>query len=508
LDRLADADLLFVEGAPPEAQYRFKHALIQDAAYDSLLKSRRQALHRRAAEALVEAKAQPEAIANHFTQAGLDDLAIEWWGKAGDHALRRSAFQEAIAHLGKAIEMANRAGATARRGAEDVATSSQRMKLQSDYSQAMMWSKGFAAEETKAAFARTAELAGKTDDFSERFIALQGQFVAACTGGELRSARELAMMLLLEAEDAGRIREAGRANIWLGLIAYWHGDFVEARTHCERALAARDPNPDPKVRELLGDQSTYASSFLAATMWQLGEVERARELIDTATRRASELGHTGAIADALFWKSYLEVWRGDPAATLSAAEALESVAREYTMVQFLNEAELHSGWARGRINDPTAGAAQIRRVLAAFVDQGVKVNLGFYNGLLAKLEAETLGADSALARIDEALRLSDEVEHRCSLPFLHRMRGEILLRGDPADPVPAEEAFRTSIAIAKEQCARSPLLLASLSLAKLYQSTARPAEANAVLAPALEGFSPTPEMPEIAEAQALLSRLP
>ena len=115
LDRLADADLLFVEGAPPQANYRFKHALIQDAAYDSLLKSRRQALHRRAAEALRDANAEPEAIAHHFTEAGLDDLAIEWWGKAGDQALRRSAFQEAIAHLGKAIAMADKAGATAQR---------------------------------------------------------------------------------------------------------------------------------------------------------------------------------------------------------------------------------------------------------------------------------------------------------------------------------------------------------------------------------------------------------
>ena len=110
LERLAEADLVFVEGAPPEARYRFKHALIQDAAYDNLLKSRRQALHRRAAEALRDANAEPEAIAHHFTEAGLDDIAIEWWGKAGDQALRRSAFQEAIAHLGKAIAMADRTG--------------------------------------------------------------------------------------------------------------------------------------------------------------------------------------------------------------------------------------------------------------------------------------------------------------------------------------------------------------------------------------------------------------
>ncbi len=119
LDRLAAADILFIEGVGPQANYRFKHALIQDAAYESLLKSRRQALHRRAAEILRDqperAAAEPEAVAHHFTEAGLDDLAIEWWGKAGDQALRRSAFQEAIAHLGKAIAMADRTGAPARR---------------------------------------------------------------------------------------------------------------------------------------------------------------------------------------------------------------------------------------------------------------------------------------------------------------------------------------------------------------------------------------------------------
>ena len=135
LERLADADLLFIEGVPPQATYRFKHALIQDAAYDSLLKSQRQALHRRAAEVLrnqqERAVAEPEVIAHHFTEAGLDDLAIEWWGKAGDQALRRSAFQEAIAHLGKAIEMTDKAtGAVSRPNAGDTTALRQRVKLQ------------------------------------------------------------------------------------------------------------------------------------------------------------------------------------------------------------------------------------------------------------------------------------------------------------------------------------------------------------------------------------------
>ena len=159
LDRLAESDLLFVEGAPPQANYRFKHALIQDAAYESLLKSRRQALHRRAAEILrgdpERAAGEPEVIAHHFTEAGLDDLAIEWWGKAGGQALRRSAFQEAIAHLGKAIGMADTAGATARRAPGGPAAPNQRLtQLNVAYGNALIAARGYGAPETTEAFAR------------------------------------------------------------------------------------------------------------------------------------------------------------------------------------------------------------------------------------------------------------------------------------------------------------------------------------------------------------------
>src|SRR5271169_999078 len=145
LEQLAEADILLVQGLPPESDYRFKHALIQDAAYENLLKSRRQVLHRRIAEILRDrfaamAAAEPEALAHHFTQAGLTDAAIEWWGKAGDQALRRSAFQEAISHLGKAIEMADKAGEGALRAT--AVLSSQRLKLQTSYGQAMIHARG------------------------------------------------------------------------------------------------------------------------------------------------------------------------------------------------------------------------------------------------------------------------------------------------------------------------------------------------------------------------------
>jgi predicted ATPase len=510
LERLAQADILFVEGDGPQASYRFKHALIQDAAYDSLLKSRRQALHRRAAEIMCEsASPEPEAIAHHFTEAGLDDLAIEWWGKAGDQALRRSAFQEAISHLGKAIAMADKATIALPGGrAGDAVVGSSRLKLQNDYALAVMWSKGYAAEETKAAFTRVAGLAAKSDDFLERFAAAHGQWTSAMMRSELNSAHELASAFLREAEEGQRVTEAGVARRNLAWLNYYRGNFVEARTHCERALAACDPEHEEEARERYGEYTgIVATSCLALTSWQLGEVERARELIETTNHRATELGHFSSMAISLTLSSVLEMLRGDAAAALSTAEALEAFAQQHGMTYYRTVAEVLGGWARGRCYDPSAGVAKLRRALAALAEQGHRVAAPLYYALLAELEAEALGANVALGRIDEALALAHQIDNWYVFPLLHRVRGEILLKRDPADRASAEEAFRASIAIAKAQGARSHLLLTSLHLAKLYRLTGRHAEAHTVLAPALDGFSPTPEMPEIAEAQALLAGL-
>ena len=170
-----------------------------------------------------------------------------------------------------------------------------------------------------------------------------------------------------------------------------------------------------------------------------------------------------------------------------------------------SDAKLGLAWARGRLHGAAAGAEELRRALADRIDKDARYDAWYFNGLLADLEAETLGTERALARSDEAMALARQVETRCNLPFLHLFRGKLLLERDPSNLGPAEEAFQTALAIAQEQGARSWGLRAALSLAKLYQSTARPVDAHAVLAPAIEGFSPTPEMLEIEEAQELLA---
>ena len=509
LNRLADADLLFVEGAPPEAHYRFKHALIQDAAYESLLKSRRQALHRRAAETLLAAEAEPEAIAHHFTEAGLDDAAIEWWGKAGDQALRRSAFQEAIAHLGKAIDMANKQAKAASQGTrEDEGASTRRMKLQSDYGQAVMWSKGYAAEETKAAFAQAAELAARTQTAPERYAAYYGQWMGSVGRGELRAARATAETLLREAEAEGRPTEIGVARRALGQTCFFFGDFVDARSHLERTVRDYDPERDREARVRFGlDTGAIATGFLAVTLAVMGDVEQSRRLIDEAARRADELGHLPTIAIVKTLRLVLGVLRGDIAAVARTSKALIELALQHGVPLYRAIGEIYSSWAGGRLGDPEAGARELRESLTAYLGFGGMLNVPLFHGLLAELEARTQGEDDALAQIDEGLALAQRTGQHASDALLHRLRGDILLMLNPMKLAPAEDAFQTAILVARRQKARSLELQAALPLARLYQSNSRPADACAVLTPALEGFAPTPELPEIAEAQALLAAL-
>jgi class 3 adenylate cyclase/predicted ATPase len=507
LDRLVDADLLFVQGAGAQATYRFKHALIQDAAYESLLKSRRQALHRRAGEILRDkpesAAAEPEAIAHHFTKAGLDDLAIEWWGRAGDQALRRSAFQEAIAHLGKAIAMADKTA-----GGESQTTPARRLKLQADYGRVVMWSKGFAAEETEAAFARAREIAAAAQDPAERFAGCYSLWSRSLMRAELRSAGEIAEAFLREAEAGGRTTEAGVGHRIFGATCIMRGELADARAHYERALQDFAPARDGETRFKFGwDNGIMAAAQLAWPVWFLGELERARRLSDQAIRDAIGSGHVTTLVHARLMETIFVGYRHDADATLRAAEALVRLAKEHRMDLHAALGEVYAGWARGRLTDPECGSRSLHNALGAYVAQGNKLFIPYLLGLRAELEAETKSADVTLTLIDEGLATSQETGERISDSFLYRLRGEILLSRDRANLVPAEQAFRTAVAIARHQGARSYELLGALALAKVNQSTRRPAEARAVLAPALKGFSPTPEMPEIAEALALMDRL-
>ena len=342
LDRLAGADLLIAEGAGHEANYRFKHALIQDAAYESLLKSRRQALHRRAAELLRDqperAAAEPEVIAHHFTEAGLDDLAIEWWGKAGDQALRRSAFQEAIAHLGKAIAMADKAA-----GAKPAGASGERPQLHVAYGNALLAARGIGAPETTEAFARAREAALGDKDAQERLAADYGLWAGSLARGELPAMRELSAAFLSDVEARPDSPEAGVAHRVLGTTHWFAGEYVEARDHLERALALFNPGRDDGLQFRFGhDAGVAAMLFLAFTLWPLGDVGRAVSLVGDADARITGLDHVGTRAFKRMHAAMFALMHGDLS---RAAQNAVQLARTHARARSANVASVR-GFSR------------------------------------------------------------------------------------------------------------------------------------------------------------------
>ena len=489
LDRLMEADLVFVDGAPPTAAYRFKHALIQDAAYESLLKSRRQALHRRAAEALRDANAEPEAIAHHFTEAGLDDLAIEWWGKAGDQALRRSAFQEAIAHLGKAIEMADK-GATPRLAAGRMAAVSQRLpQLHAAYGNALIAARGHGAQETIEAFAKARKSASGDEDAPERLAADYGLWASSYVRGELPSMRAHAAAFLSDVEAGPDSPEAGVAHRAAGNTCWFAGEYREARDHLERALALFQPGRDDDMAFRFGqDPGVAAMAYLAIASWPLGEVDRAISLIDRMQTRIAGLTHVGTLAFERALAAIFELTRRDHARAAPNAVELARLAREYDLPMYRALGAFLEGWATAASGAPGGGLEDMRRG----VDLMRELNYVLFDGLLkiALAEAEARAGDPAraIAILNEALATCDRLGSRAFEAELHRARDEILLKRDPASAAPAEDAFHTAIAVAKQQGTRCFELRAALALAKLYRATGRDAAAYVVLAPALEDW--------------------
>jgi predicted ATPase len=280
-----------------------------------------------------------------------------------------------------------------------------------------------------------------------------------------------------------------------------------ARTQLELALG-RFGEPGREIKEKYGlDAGAGARAYLALALWLSGDLPRARELIEEATRLAGELGHPPTTAAVLIYKLAIEAARNDFASVVVHAENFLKLSQQHSMGYYLAFSRLYLSLGRAQLANTQRGLDDFRQSLADYRDQGNRIIVPGFLGVLARLEAAAQNYEQALALIDEALALSREGGDRLYDSTLHRLRGNILLNRDPANLPQAEDAFKTALAIAKQQGARSFELLASLALAKFYQSTDRLAEAHAVLRPALEGFSPTPEMPVIATAEALLGSL-
>ncbi len=315
-----------------------------------------------------------------------------------------------------------------------------------------------------------------------------------------------AQAFLHDVESRPGSPEAGVAHRAYGVTQWFAGNYIEARAHLEKAVAIFDPERDRDLAFRFGqDVGVSATVYLAMALWPLGQVDRAREIADATAARIAKLSHLATSTYGLMHCAMFEIVgrKVDRAAPL--AKALSSVAHEHGIALWVAFGAFLEAWAESRSGAPEIGLTNLRRAAALLQQDDVGAFQPLVRTALAEAEARNGERAAALATLDRALEDFERSGQRWFDAELHRTRGEILLEQNPADPGLAEEVFLAAIAVARHQKARSFDLRAALAVAKLYRTTGRDADAHAVLGPALEGFAPTPEMPEIAEAQALLA---
>ncbi|AMA56464.1 adenylate/guanylate cyclase domain-containing protein [Bradyrhizobium sp. CCGE-LA001] len=504
LGQLEEAELLLRRGAPPEANYNFKHALVQEAAYESLLKSKRQLLHTRIGEVLRErfpvvAETEPEVLAHHFTEAGLSEVAFEWWRKAGQQALKRSAYSEAIAHLGKAISTADELPDEPRR-------MTSRLHLQISYGRALRGSLGHSAPETIAAWTRARQFAADIDDPVELAPVHSGLFNACLTHGELAPMRELADAIRSAADRRPDSPVAAVVAHWTGGVTCWFGgDYLNARTHLEQALAIYSVEPDPATfRASTLDLPFVIMRFLALVLWPLGMIARARKLAAEAVGASGEKRALSR-ANALVHRA---VFDGVCGGMLQQTETILALglARDHTMPLYVAAGTYLNGLAKWRAGDRMAGLTDMRHGWTLLQENDCYLCEPFWGMHVAVANAEVGQVETGLEILNELIARTEQTGQHWLDAELHRARGELLSRHGASDESSAEDDLRRGLEIARQQQTKTFELRSALGLARLHKANGRAGAVSELLAPVLAAFEMEQNLPEFVEAKELLAQ--
>jgi predicted ATPase len=501
LEQLVSAELLYRRGAPPNAQYTFKHALVQDVAYASLLRANRQQLHARIATAYETrfpevVRAQPELVAHHFTEAGLSDAAIEYWQQAGDLAIARSGLAEAIHHFSVALDLLTKLGEKPGRAAKE-------LELCVKLGPALL---GTASPQADAIYRRAVALE-PGEDSSARFKALWGVSYCSMIYGRMSEAAAHADELLGLAQRLGAddLVLEGHHAMWG--TSMWCGELAAAEVHSQQGISRYDRTRHHTLAFTFSghDPGVCAHSAGAINMTLLGFPEQAMKLRAEAVTLARSLSHPYSLALAM-WHSaiVLQVGRQRRSCRDLATELLE-LSQEHDFPMMRGAGMFFLGWAIADGGELEQGIALMEQGLALF-SACRYLTRPYMLAVLASAKADLGKPGEGLELLADALASTEVSGERWWQAELHRLRGQLLVA--PGQHDEREACFRRAIEVSRGQRAKLLELRAATSLARLWSDRGRNAEARDLLTPIYGWFTEGFGTPDLQEAKILLDALP
>jgi TOMM system kinase/cyclase fusion protein len=504
LEKMVSADLLIRRRHVDNPVYIFRHALIRDAAYESLLHKYQQQLHQQIAETLTRkfpevAEAQPELIASHHERAGQVREAIESWMKAGHRALDRAANREAIAHLRRALALITQLTDLQERRVRE-------LDLQLALAPALMAIEGWASPQTGLACTRARDLCHELHDQQRLFPALWGLWTFQFVGGQLEPALVTANQTLAMATAAGSQKIQLAAHHAVGFSHLYRGEFLDAREHGERGLALYTPELEREIVRTFQLSSTSACAyFRAASLWMLGYRDNAAAGLDQMYRVVREVDHLPSLASCMGFALFLHHYQEDVEGTAKLADELFALSQEQGFQNWFAVSFLYRAWARSRRGEVEQGIGELRYGIQMFRSIGARLILVGVHAMLGEALLRAGRPEEALQALADGLEEARTRGEHIHEPELHRLRGEALRASDPAA---AEAAFRDALHLATAQQARSLSLRAALGLARLLADQGQRDQAAALVRAEYQWFTQGFETEDLKAARALLEALP
>jgi predicted ATPase/class 3 adenylate cyclase len=505
LGRLVDAGLVFQRGLPPQATFLFKHALVQDTAYSTLLRGTRQALHAKIAHVLEQqfpgvAETQPAVLAHHLTEARMLEQAVAYWVRAGQHSAARSAMAEAEAQLKRGLQLLSELPHSRERKRQE-------LDLQVTLASALRESKGHAHPAVSDVLGRALSLIVETETMGTtlHFSVLYGLWVAQYLGGTPVAALEQAQQFLSLTQSQTQSGLLLVGHRLVGSALALTGSYPAALSHLDRAVALYRPEEHRELAFRFGaDIGITAQCGRALALWHCGYPDQALRALDEGVRRARQSVHRHTLAYALIYKGLTAISARWAEETEEAANELVSLTREHGFALFLGYGLLLQAAAMTLRGQGEAAVGRIREGVAIMQATGVSRSEPMVLGCLAEALALTGAIAEGLRTLAASLAAAEASSAHWADAELYRLRGDLLGRLPSTDWTEVETCFRTALSVAREQGTRGFELRAAVSLAGLLSAQGRRDEARELLAPVYgwftEGFNTT----DLREAKALL----